>query len=233
VVEIQSSNEREPAQGVLAYPHHVRISLAAGVAHLDQGIVQLAGRELQLLAAIGLGSRRATSEALIDEVWPGADPVCARRSFKVYIHRIRARLGRFDALQAQLGCWSFGPNVTIDVWEWERLAAASRVQPLLESLRAALSSAWDGLVGGPAPVLTPSGVAATVEMHFAELRDHIADILLEDAYVRADANRMRSLASTLIAIEPRNERWKHALARSRSLAAAVERPKFGLFPDDD
>jgi hypothetical protein len=194
------------------------IDLSLGVAHAGERVVRFTARELQVLATIALSGGTASTDTVVDAVWPDADPFSARRCFKVYVHRIRTRLGNPKVLGTHFGRWSVGPTVTCDVWEWERLADGSRTVPLMDPLRVAFTHACDRLMAGPAPALDACGITGTVQMRFGELRDRIASTLIDDAYAAGDADRMRTLANALIALDPYAERWHEARIRALLLA---------------
>jgi DNA-binding SARP family transcriptional activator len=210
--------ENTPRVGL---PRRLCVSLASGCAYLENRTVALTGRELQLLSAIGMRAGWASTESLVDKIWPDCDPFDARQTLYVYVHRIRARLGRRDVLALQLGRWSLGPGVTFDVWEWERLARSGAAPPLMEALRAALRNACDALISGPAPCLQSSAIAGDIETLFAQIRDRVAELLLDDARVRGDTLEIRKLANALIAVDPYSERWREALVTSLLMVSDV------------
>lgn len=54
--------------------------------------VALSTRELQLVMALALRGR-ADADGLVEELWPDAGGDCANGALKVYVHRVRRRLG--------------------------------------------------------------------------------------------------------------------------------------------
>ncbi len=68
------------------------VEVLNGRVTLEGQPVSLSRRELQLVVALAL---KGPSEASViaDELWPNADADCARQGLKVYVHRVRRRLG--------------------------------------------------------------------------------------------------------------------------------------------
>lgn len=199
----------------------IRIGLGDGMARTTSASIAIPPRELLLCATLGLHGRPLPTETLLEEIWPESEPVRARSCLKVHVHRIRARFRSRDALIWSAERWSLGPHVSLDVWEWERVARSAAPAPAIESARLALAQAFEGLLTGPAPSLARSHLAPRLDALFGELLGHIGGRLIDDALMRLDLVRATSLARSAIAIDPYGQRWYEALIRAHILSGDV------------
>jgi len=63
-------------------------------------------------------------ETLLEELWPGAEPVAATRALRMTVHRLRKALDDADVLRAVSGGYRLSENVAVDVLEAEHAVAA-------------------------------------------------------------------------------------------------------------
>lgn len=84
------------------------------------------GNERLLFAALALaGGRPISSEALIDLLWPDRAPQTAREMVRIYIRRIRSRLGD-DAIETTAAGYALATDEDrVDALRFERLASAA------------------------------------------------------------------------------------------------------------
>src|SRR5437870_1752442 len=84
------------------------------------------GNERLLFAALALaGGRPVSSEALIDLLWPDRAPRTAREMVRIYVRRIRSRLGD-DAIETTAAGYALATDEDrIDALRFERLASAA------------------------------------------------------------------------------------------------------------
>jgi hypothetical protein len=102
----------------------VDVRLSEGRVFVDGSEVALTKRERQILTIIALSRRPIPSDHLADMVWPDADPWKSRATLKVFVHRLRARLGRYDAIVTGSGTLAIGPDVRVDLLEWSEYIRA-------------------------------------------------------------------------------------------------------------
>jgi len=192
----------------------IRLSLAEGtIRSADGQVVALSARELLILGFLVLRKGLASVDALADAVWPDVDGDRARANLKVYAFRIRARAGRPDVVVCEKGRWRLGTCVAVDLWEWERLADTGQPGLLLPSLREVLVAAHASLTVGPPPALVESECGAVFSVAFETVLAGVAECLIADAFSRHDLVRAASLARAMIALDPYEARWRHALSR--------------------
>jgi DNA-binding SARP family transcriptional activator len=193
----------------------IRIGLGDGLCHVGAKAIVMPARELEVCATIGLNGRPIATEAILDLVWPDSETARARTCLKVHVHRIRARLGRRSALFCSGERWSLGPDVTLDLWEWERTANQAGRVPSTEPQRNALFATFDALLAGPAPSLARSHLGCRLDMAFLELLQLVGSALIDDAFARRDLAGAARLARSAIAVDPYRERWHEALIRAQ------------------
>jgi DNA-binding SARP family transcriptional activator len=98
-----------PARGTSSI---VRVEVLLGSVSRDGLRIPLTPRELELVIALAVRKRCAPSE-LADMLWPDADGDRARMVLKVYVYRVRRRIG-YDFIVSERGHYRLGP-ATIDV----------------------------------------------------------------------------------------------------------------------
>ena len=204
-----------PRSTPVAAAGFVRIGLGDGLCHVGAKTILMPARELEICATIGLNGRPIATEALLDLVWPDNETARARTCLKVHVHRIRARLGQRSALICSSERWALGPEVTLDLWEWERMASQAGPVPSIEPQRNALFATFDALLAGPAPSLARSHLGARLDMAFLELLQRVGSALIDDAFARRDLAGAARLARSAIAVDPYRERWHEALIRAQ------------------
>ena len=194
------------------YATHIRFGDGTVVAGSRR--FRLPPKELELCATICLNGRPMPLEAILEALWPESETSRARASFKVHVHRIRARCGSRETLVASAERWDLGPAVETDLGEWRRLAKRCGPIPAMEPQRTALMRAFEDILAGPAPSLARSQIGMRLDMAFLDLLEQIGGTLIDDTLARGDAARAAILARSAIAVDPYRERWHEALIRA-------------------
>lgn len=96
-------------------PHGVLVEILSGRVTLEGGPVALSARELQLVVALSLRGP-VPAERLVEDLWPNAEGDDAKGALKVYVHRVRRRLGR-DFITRERGMYRLSSRARIDVAE--------------------------------------------------------------------------------------------------------------------
>lgn len=116
---------------------HAKISVLTGEVTIGGSRVSLPDGEFGVLVGVALHSGPVLTRAFISELWPEREPNTATNLLKVYIHRIRTRLGKPDIVRSTNRGYELGPDVTIDVLELERRVRAARAKPIVSDVDAA------------------------------------------------------------------------------------------------
>lgn len=85
----------------------------------DSERVDLPPREFAVLITLALAPRVWPSYRLIPLLWPGASP-SASSCLKVYVHRLRRRLGK-DVIMSTNRGYELARSVRVDLWAAEEL----------------------------------------------------------------------------------------------------------------
>ncbi len=112
----------------------IELDILCATARRDGEPLDLPPRELALLCALALGAKVWPSYQLIPLLWPGAHQARSS-SLKVYVHRLRQRLGRAIIASTNKG-YELAQSARIDLWQAEALA---RKEHLSEMERLSLS----------------------------------------------------------------------------------------------
>lgn len=212
---LREAGYSQPISAPVAGAGFIRIGLGDGLCHVGAKTVVMPARGLEICATIGLNGRPMATEAILDLVWPDSETARARTCLKVHVHRIRARLGQRSALICSCERWSLGPDVTTDLWEWERIASQTGPVSSDELQSSALLATFNALLAGPAPSLARSHLGVRLDMAFLELLQRIGSALIDGAFARRDLAGAARLARSAIAVDPYRERWHEALIRAQ------------------
>ena len=111
----------------------------------DDGALSFTGKTQRkpmslLKAVLAFGGTEASSQELINMLWPEAEGDAARNAFDVALHRLRKLMSCDSAVILREGRVSLNPRVCwTDIWEFERVArsletAARDCDPCVEQL---------------------------------------------------------------------------------------------------
>src|SRR5580692_10888052 len=93
----------------------VALEVLSGTVRLDGRPVSLTPRELELLVLLAVQRRPRPAECLADALYPDEGSTNSRVALKVYVCRLRAKLGK-EVVQTSQG-YALGPAVFVDLWE--------------------------------------------------------------------------------------------------------------------
>jgi DNA-binding SARP family transcriptional activator len=192
----------------------IRVSLSHRALIVAGQAVQVTAREFDVLIAIALNRRPISTDALVDRIWPDVDSARSSACLRVLVHRLRTRAGRRDIVICQRGRWSLGPNVTVDLWEWEKLLHEARAMPLTIATRAKLTEAYHELLAAGTGTSSGATLAVDAEQAVADLLRKIAPILVEEALLSGDTTSVLEISRGILSIDPYAEVWHESIVKA-------------------
>jgi DNA-binding SARP family transcriptional activator len=193
----------------------ILVALAEARVYVENVEVKLTARENDVLTALAVSRKPLSTDALLERVWPDQDPQRTRLSLKVYVHRLRRRLRNPAVVVCDRSLWSLGPQVHVDVLEWQKIARLGSPQ-LTETHLAVLHLAYDKLVFGVPDALTRSPLLASVEYLLQQSLFDVSMRIIDDALERKAFGKALSIAREMSLIDaysaPMNERLSNVLA---------------------
>ncbi|HVA27689.1 MAG TPA: BTAD domain-containing putative transcriptional regulator [Candidatus Baltobacteraceae bacterium] len=124
-------------------PAPIAVDVTVGRVRVDGVTVALSGRELELVLALAMRREASSRLRLAAMLWPDLDSNAARNALSVCLHRLRAHLGRGNAIVRERDGYRLHDDATVDLWEIERAAGHLRTRELLhEPDRVALERMW-------------------------------------------------------------------------------------------
>lgn len=177
--------------------------------------IDLPPRELALLCALALGPRVWPTYQLIPLLWP-ASPSPQSSSLKVYVHRLRRRLGRSIIASTNKG-YELHSEVQTDLWKAESLA---RLALWTESERHALSRFYIKALTSDRSFLNRWDWFAGTEDLIKSSLCAIAVRLAQDSVDRGQREEAMSVLRTAYSLDPGQERLLEY-----ETALGVTRPK--------
>jgi DNA-binding SARP family transcriptional activator len=184
----------------------IALEILAGRVRVDGAVARLSGREFELLTAIAQRREPTMRSRLADLLWPDLDEFAGRNALSVCLHRLRAHLGREDAIERDADGYRLHVDAFVDVWEIERAVATLRGHNhIRESERAALRRAWERLCAERYPALERWEWFEPVMRRMSELRTAIAHRLAEDALESGDPDAALAYAVDVIEYDPCDE----------------------------
>lgn len=184
----------------------VALEILAGRVRVDGTVARLSGREFELLTAIAQRREPTMRSRLAGMLWPDLDEFAARNALSVCLHRLRAHLGREDAIERDADGYRLHVDAFVDTWEIERAAVALRARERIrESERGALRRAWERLRDERSASLERWEWFEPVMRRMNELRTAIAHRLAEDALESGDPDAALAYAVDVIANDPCDE----------------------------
>jgi hypothetical protein len=131
----------------------LRVELLTGIVVRAGKPIALSPKEFVLLALLGIHARPVDGEILVDTLWPDATSKDRNVSLRVYVSRLRKRLGDAKAIHVTRQRYTHGEHVATDLDEIETFI---RDLPTLSDTHAAIDRAIGylrRLDAGPAGVL--------------------------------------------------------------------------------
>lgn len=175
----------------------VELSIIGGEVTHNGGPIDLSNGEFCVLAAIAL-QRGATCTAAdaTTILWPDSDPDAAKRLLRVFVHRIRRRLNRPDAILVSERGYRLGDGVVVDFFELGELVHRCRASKSVDDAsREALLRANRRFQRGGYRRLRPLDIFDGLEQRILHLIVETSTLLANEL-VRAGAS-----ASALVVVE--------------------------------
>lgn len=193
----------------------IALEVLTGRVRSDGTLVRLSGREFELLAAIAQRREPTARSRLAATLWPDLDEFSARNALSVCLHRLRAHLGREDAIERAAEGYRLHIDAFVDLWEIERAAVMLRSRDRLrEAERALLERAWARLREERAGTLERWEWFEPIAKRMDELRTAIAHRLAADALERGDPDVALACAQDVIAYDPCDEPAREVAIRA-------------------
>lgn len=93
----------------------LKFHIMSGILERPEGAVTLTGRELEVMAFLSLRPGPATSDEIADAVWGESHNGDAQTSLKVYISRLRKRLGRYTSIRSSAHGYAIDGAIEVDL----------------------------------------------------------------------------------------------------------------------
>ncbi|MHB8141673.1 MAG: AfsR/SARP family transcriptional regulator, partial [Vulcanimicrobiaceae bacterium] len=186
-------------------PSILAVELCSGVVTCEGRAVVLSEREWALLAALAMRRDAISRERLAELLWPDLDGYAARNALGVCLYRLRARLGREDAVLRGEDGYRLHPEAQVDLWEIERAFAERRARPIGEGDRSALSTLLQRLRHRRPERTSEWSWFEPVRRRLDALCSEVAALLAGDALARGDGHGALELAQQMIAVDPCDE----------------------------
>ena len=188
----------------------IEIDVVCATARQNGAIIDLPPRELALLTTLAIRKRSWPSYQLVPLLWPRA-PGTRSSSLKVYIHRLRQRLGHACISSTNKG-YELGAHVRVALWEVQGLLR----QPILsDAQRQTLSrfyftalsadrsflSRWDWFEGSEALInaaISDVALRLAQEALARDLRDEAGTIVRSAALLNPAEARLHEWQATAI-----------------------------------
>jgi len=205
----------------------VRISLLDRRVTLADRDVLLTKRELAIVAALALDRQPGSATRLLDIIYGDAAPPSGEVAVKVYIHRVRRKLGYTTILRDRDG-YRLGDHVRVDLVEMEAkiVAARGRFETLSRIQLMDLAEIADRLRTRRSQPLFESAYFGAIEARLATMGFDLAIEVGEHLLQRGDAVQAADIARSLLGDDPCCEQACElaikALQRLGKTAAAVD-----------
>lgn len=190
-----------------ARPRFLLDVLAAEVRR-DGAAIPLSRGERSLLIALSLHKRPCGRDELIDLLYPHLNATVGASQLKVYVHRVRRRLGDPGVIVFQNESYRLGQHVSVDLWDVEAaVAEAMRSRdPLSDTLRNSLGEIRERLVRRNLSWFDDREWCANLERRLETLLFDVTVRLGESALKAKDFGYAMRLASEVFELDPCDER---------------------------
>jgi len=185
--------------------------------------LRVSNRERELLCYLALHRRACSREELTEALWPGREKV-ARAAVRVYVGRVRARLGTASVIRVlESGAYQISGDVSVDLHDLERVVQLGQSQPLLtDDVRERLELFSRDLSGGAPPLFKTCEWFAPFAPRVEELFRQIALLLGNDALKRGRFSEAAAMAQRMIGLDPCDEpAWELSIRARLAAGDAV------------
>jgi DNA-binding SARP family transcriptional activator len=193
----------------------VALEVLTGRVQVEGAPVRLSLREFELLAALAQRREATTRARLAAMLWPDLDEFAARNALSVCLHRLRAHLGRNDAVERDADGYRLHADAFVDLWEIDRAASILRARDRLrENDRAALTRAFERLREERSGAIERWEWFESALHRLDDLRAQCAHRLAADALDRGDPDAALRFAEAAIDADPCDEPARELAVRA-------------------
>ncbi len=179
------------------------ISILSGEVTIGGVGVSIPDGEFGVLVGLALLARPVIGRAFAAELWPERDPDDAANLLKVYMHRIRTRLGKPDIVRSTNRGYELGPGVTVDLPDLERRVRAARANLAVSDVDAALfRQGYSAFATRAYRRLSEFEYFSSVEGRIELLGGDLAMLLARFAWNGEDPRRALDVAEELLVTDP-------------------------------
>ncbi len=195
-----------------------QMSLLQCAVELNREPFRVSGRELELLAYLAVRKRACRTEEIAEALWPETSrDDCA--AVRVYVNRVRKRLGDADAIVADSGGYRLGPDIVVDLDLIERNVIRSRgPSPLQPDGRTRLRNRLKQLDGGRSLMSARWEWFAPVNVRIDDLMRETATALARDALETGDIASALAVAGRVVERDPLDEPARELVIRAHLAA---------------
>ena len=193
----------------------IAVAVIGCTVSVDGKTIAISGRELELTMALALRREPTSRTRLASMLWPDLEAPAALNALSVCLHRVRAHLGRRDAIVRDGDGYALHAEAYVDLWELDRIATVLRSrEPLNESQRAALLNAWNALRASRPALAERWEWYEPTGRRLREMRIEIAHRLAADSLNRGATEIALELAGDLIELDPCDETAREIAIRA-------------------
>jgi DNA-binding SARP family transcriptional activator len=185
----------------------VTVDLLAGRLTLAGAPLRLTQGEFALVAALALNGRGIGREVLAEDLYPGVSPRRAMNALKVYVYRVRRRVGHSNVIRSGGGRYALGNSVDVELFRLESKVRRLRLDDdaLSTDTRDGLDRLQRRLSDGRPQFMLDCEWFAETERRICELTRDVTLVLARDALRRGDPGRALALAGDLSHEDPLDE----------------------------
>ena len=198
------SNKRARRCCARRRPRSTSLSTSRIVASPRKGALWTSPALLAVVCALAAHPRGLAQDSLSELLRPEVenDP---RRALRVYVHRLRRRIGLRDVVRFANGRYVLGPMVDVDFQDVEADIRRARRAVLSEEDRCRLESYATRFSYGRPPCVARWDWFEPIEEHMRRLARDVDVILARDALLAGNVDRALTLAHRLSVDDPLDE----------------------------
>ena len=192
------------------------LDILAGQVRKDGVTIALPRGERALLTILAILRRACTRDELVDLLYPHLDAHTGAIQLKVYVHRVRRRLGDAQTIVFAAERYRLGDVVAVDFWAVEAdVARAVREKGgLAPEARARLERIRERLLRRDPACAPDNDWCSALERRLTDLRFDVTICLGEAALASQDCAAASRLASEIFELDPCDERGAALAIRS-------------------
>ncbi|MGH7329662.1 MAG: AfsR/SARP family transcriptional regulator [Polyangiaceae bacterium] len=196
------------------------LDILAGEVRRSGMLVPLSRGERALLMALAIQRRSCTRAELVEMLYPHLDESNGATQLKVYVHRVRRRLGDPQAILFTGNGYLLGPNMDVDYWQVQtEIAEATRGRGGLSGdALVRLNQFRLRLVRRDVSWVADREWGVALERRLEALLFDVTTRLGEAALAAGDSARAVRFATEIANLDPCDERGVNLLIRAHLVA---------------